>query len=176
MFAGVAPLPIVIAKHSGARIFSNEINRDANKYGRLNAELNKLKNKVIFLDGDIKRIVKKIISSFHRPSLAHPPRRNQNNVNVENMTESIIPRYFDFIIMPRPQLKDSFLEQAFYLSKKGTKIYYYDFCRVGEEKEIVEKIKHEAGKFKKKIKILNIKHAGEIAPYKIRLRVDFVVL
>jgi hypothetical protein len=37
-------------------------------------------------------------------------------------------------------------------------------------------VKSEASKFGKKIKILKIKPAGEIAPYKIRVRVDFEVL
>ncbi len=77
--------------------------------------------------------------------------------------------------MPRPQLNDSFLEQAFMLSKKNTRIYYYDFCREDEINSIVEKIKLKAKNFKKKIKILNIKKAGEIAPYKIRVRIDFKI-
>jgi len=146
MFAGVAPFSIVIAKNSKAeKVFSNEINREANKYGRLNAELNKVKNKIVFVDGDIKRIVKNIKQKF------------------------------DVIIMPRPQLKETFLEQAFYLSKKKTRIYYYDFCKIGDENLIVESIKNEARKAKKKIKILKIKKAGEIAPYKIRVRVDFEI-
>ena len=146
MFAGVAPFSIVIAKNSKAgKVYSNEINREANKYAELNIGLNKLKNKVELISGDIKRVAKKL-------------------------------GCFDVIVMPRPQLKDSFLEQAFALSKKGTRIYYYDFCKVDETDLIVEKIKQEAKKFKKKIKILNVKPAGEIAPYKIRVRVDFQVL
>jgi len=83
---------------------------------------------------------------------------------------------FDVIVMPRPQLKDTFLNEAFKLSKKGTRIYYYDFCKIDELDAIVEKIKWEASKAKKKIKILKIKKAGEIAPYKIRPRIDFQVL
>ena len=62
------------------------------------------------------------------------------------------------------------------LSKKGTKVYYYDFCKVDETNLIVEKIKKQAEKFKRKIKILKVKSAGETAPYKIRVRVDFMVL
>ncbi len=47
MFSGVAPYPIVIAKNSKAKkVYSNEINREANKYAKLNVELNKLKDKV----------------------------------------------------------------------------------------------------------------------------------
>ena len=78
--------------------------------------------------------------------------------------------------MPHPQLKDMFLREAFALSKKGTKIYYYDFCKEEEISSIVEKVKEEAEKAKKKIKIAKIKKAGEIAPYKFRIRVDFKVL
>ena len=56
------------------------------------------------------------------------------------------------------------------------KIFYYDFCREDEKNMIVEKIKQEAGKYRKKIKILKIKTAGEIGAYRIRIRVDFAVL
>ena len=61
MFAGVAPFSIVIAKNSGARrVVSNEINKEANKYAKLNIELNKVKDKVEIVQGDIKRVVKKL--------------------------------------------------------------------------------------------------------------------
>jgi len=148
MFAGVAPFPIVIAKNSNAKkVLSNEMNREANKYAKLNIELNKLKEKVELIPGNIKRVAEKL--------------KKQK---------------FDVIVMPRPKLKDSFLEQAFVFSKKGTRIYYYDFCKTSEVDLITEKIKKEAKKFRKKIKILQVKSAGEIAPYQIRLRVDFRVL
>src|SRR4030042_4914953 len=144
MFAGVAPFSIVIAKNSPAKkVFSNEINREANKYAEMNIGLNKLKNKIELVNGDIKRIA---------------PKLNQK---------------FDVIVMPRPQLKETFLREAFKLSKKGTRVYYYDFCRSDEIDSVIKKILQEAKKFRKSIKILNIKKAGEIAPYKIRIRVDF---
>jgi tRNA G37 N-methylase Trm5 len=134
----------VIAKNSGANVYSNEINREANKYAKLNVELNKVKSKIEFLSGDVKKINLK--------------------------------KKFDVIVMPRPRLKDSFLEQAFKFSKKGTRIFYYDFCKSDEVDFIVDKIKSDAKRFGKKIKILEKKSAGEIAPYKIRVRVDFRVL
>src|SRR3989344_2436519 len=87
-----------------------------------------------------------------------------------------VPAKFDIIVMPRPQLKDTFLHEAFSLSKNGTKVFYYDFCKEEEIPKIVEKIKSEALSAKKKIKVLKIKKAGEIAPYKFRIRVDFRVL
>jgi len=159
MFAGVAPYSIVIAKNSRAKkIYSNEINKKANKYAEMNLELNKVKNKVELIPGDIKKAAEKI-------------RKGKFIVN-----GNLIPSHFEVIVMPRPRLKDSLLKEAFLLSKKNTRIFYYDFCKVGEENKILEKIKKEARIFHKKIKILNIKKAGEIAPYKIRLRVDFEIL
>ncbi|MGD9275680.1 MAG: hypothetical protein PVJ67_00745 [Candidatus Pacearchaeota archaeon] len=149
MFAGVAPYSIVIAKNSDCKkVYSNEINRIANKYAKLNIEKNKLKEKIELINGDIKRIAK----------------------------NKKLNKKFDVIVMPRPQLKDSFLHEAFKLSKKGTRIYYYDFCKIEDKEKIIEKIKNEAKENKKKIKILKIKKAGEIAPYKIRLRIDFKLL
>ncbi len=168
MFAGVAPFSIVIAKNSKAKkVYSNEINREANKYAELNIQLNKLKDKLELVNGDAKKLPEKIIS-LNNPS--HPPKGKVINLHEK------IPRYFDVIVMPRPQLKDSFLKQAFALSKKKTRIYYYDFCKEDEIDSVVEMIKKEAGNAKKKIKILKIKRAGELSPSKIRLRVDFQIL
>jgi tRNA (guanine37-N1)-methyltransferase len=147
MFGGVAPYAIVITKNSKARkIVSVEINRKASKYAKLNVELNKVKDKVEIVQGDVKRVV---------------PR---------------LKKKFEVIVMPRPQLKESFLKYAFKASKKGTRIYYYDFCKTDEKKDVVEKIEAEAKKARKKIKILKTKNAGEIAPYRFRVRVDLKVL
>jgi tRNA (guanine37-N1)-methyltransferase len=147
MFAGVGPYPIVIAKNSDAKIiYSNEINKEANKYAQMNIEMNKMKNRVVLYEGDIKKVV---------------PKTKQK---------------YDYIVMPRPQLRESFLKEAFYLSKKGTIIFYYDFCKEDEKQKIIDKIQNEAKQSRKKIKILRIKNAGEIAPYKMRVRVDFKVL
>lgn len=150
MFAGVAPFSIVIAKNSKPKeIYSNELNREANKYALLNAELNGVKNKINFVNGDIKKVAVKLKEQGKK---------------------------FDFIVMPRPNLKESFLEQAFRVSKKGTIVFYYDFCKVEEQDQIINKIKKKAFESGKKIKILNKKSAGETAPYKMRIRVDFKVL
>jgi len=147
VFAGVAPYSVVIAKKSKAKlVVSNEINREASKYAKLNVELNRLKNKVDVIQGDIKRIAPKL------------------------------KKKFDVIVMPRPNLKETFLKQVFMLSKKGTIIYYYGFSKIDEVDVLIESIKDEAKKNRKKIKILNKKIAGEIAPYRARIRVDFKIL
>ena len=191
MFAGVAPFSIVIAKNSKcSKVYSNEINREANKYAKLNIEKNNLKNKVELVSGDIKRV---IMSGVNTQGCTPPSRsRGRRCENLFKAQKNSFQKFlqgakFDVIVMPRPRLKDSFLKQAFMLSKKNTRIYYYDFCKVGEappgvpqnlwgKKLIIEKIKQEALRAKKKVKILKVKQAGEIAPYKIRVRVDFVVL
>ena len=79
---------------------------------------------------------------------------------------------FDKIVMPRPQLKETFLHFVWKFCKKGTEIYYYGFA--DEPGKILEEIKDNAGK-KIKYKILKVKKAGEIAPYRYRWRVDLLV-
>jgi tRNA (guanine37-N1)-methyltransferase len=82
---------------------------------------------------------------------------------------------FDRIIMPRPNLKDSFLNIAFKSIKKGGSIHYYGFYNKKDKNNLTELINSEAKKAKKKVKIIKITEAGEIAPYKFRYRVDFKV-
>ena len=179
MFAGVAPFSIVIAKNSKTKkVYSNEINREANKYGMLNAKLNKVQDRVEFVNGDIKRIVRKIVAVSKSRSEPVPARPQTPSAfaKVSSRDFSKIPSAFDVIVMPRPQLKDSFLNEAFMLSKKGTRIYYYDFCKIEDIEKIKEKVKQEASRARKNIKILRVKKAGEIAPYKVRVRVDFKVM
>lgn len=199
-FSGVAPFSVVIAKHSRAScVVSNEINRTANKYAKLNAELNKVKDKIAFWDGDIKRIAKKVgkmrsqarglnsLVSDIRQETSRIKNVNQKFKSKLNNKESglTLSKFgrkrdnfpsFDVIVMPRPQLKDTFLDAVFPFCKKGTRIFYYDFCKIEEIEHIVANIKEEARRANKKIRILKVKKAGEIAPYKIRVRVDFKVL
>lgn len=150
MCAGVAPYPIVIAKNSQAeKVYSNEINRKANVYAKLNIERNKLKEKIELVPGNIKKVA---------------PKLKEKGLK------------FDVIVMARPQLKDSFLDEAFMLSKRGTRVFYYDFCLEKDIDSKVEMVKNFAKNNKKKIKISNVKKAGDIGPYKYRIRIDFKVL
>ena len=149
MFAGVAPFPIVIAKIAKPkRIVAIELGRECCKYAAMNVKLNKLKN-IGIMEGDCKKII---------PGLK---RKRQK---------------FGIIVMPRPQLKETFLKEAFSASKKGAIIFYYDFCKEEELAKILEKIKAQAKISKKKVKILEIKKAGDIAPYKYRYCIEFKVV
>jgi len=146
MFSGVSPYPISIAKNSQAgEVYAIELNRTASKYAVKNVEMNKLKN-VTIIQGD----VRKKIPELKRKKLI-----------------------FDRIIMARPQLKDSFLEDAKKVSRKGTIVHFHDFL---PEQEMpgaaIEKIK----KVFPKARIMGWKKIGDIGIRRYRIRVDFKVL
>lgn len=145
LFSGVAPFPIVIAKKTGASVVSVELGRECCKYALGNVKLNKLVDKIKVIQGDVKRLDRLIEKKLK----------------------------FDVVVMPRPQLKDTFLEYIWKFCKKGTRVYYYDFGK--DELEILQKIEKEAENAGKRIRIINFKRAGDIAPYKYRYRADFIV-
>jgi tRNA (guanine37-N1)-methyltransferase len=149
MFAGISPFPIVIAKRTKVnKIYSNELNRKANDYGEINIKKNKVKDKVELVPGDIKKVAKKFSD--------------------EGKT-------FDLILMTRPNLDESFLPEAFMVSKDGTRIYYHAFCHEDDKNKQVEMVKSEAKKAGFEAKILNTKNIGDIAPGKVRFRILFRV-
>lgn len=153
MFAGVGPFSIVIGKNSKAKnVVSVELGRECNKYAKENVKRNKLEN-VEVVGGDVRRVIG---------------------------PEKKVSEKFDRIVMARPNLKDSFLDVAFSVCKKGTEIHYYGFYHLDEVEERDNKLKNlilgEAKKAGKKVKITHISRAGDIAPYKFRYRCDFKIL
>jgi tRNA (guanine37-N1)-methyltransferase len=150
MFGGIAPYAVVISKYSkAAEIISVEINRIASEYAKKNVSLNKLGN-VEIIQGDVKRII---------PLLKKKKMK------------------FDRIVMTRPQLKNTFLHEAFMVAKKGTIIHMHDFS---DEKnmpdESFSRIFDAAAKDKVKYQILQWKKIGDVAPHRYRLRIDFRIL
>ncbi len=92
--------------------------------------------------------------------------------NAKNL-KKLVKGKFDKIVMPRPQIKEAFLEYVWEFCKKGTNIYYYDFgSDIGN---ILKKIYIKSKKARKKIEVIKVKKAGEIAPYRFRFRVDLQV-
>jgi len=145
MFAGVSPFPIAIAKNSKAKKVYS-------------VEINREASKYAKMNVELNKLKGKI---------------EVMQANVKNFAKQ--KKKFDVIVMPRPRLKDSFLKEAFSLSKKGTRIFYYDFSLDSEREDVLDKIKIEAKKAKKKIKILGMKNAGEIGNRRFRVRVDFIM-
>ncbi len=82
---------------------------------------------------------------------------------------------FDFIVMARPNLKETFFKYALNVSGKGTRIYYHLFCNEADLQKNIEKLKEEAKKEKREIKIAGIRKTGDIAPYKFRYGVEIKV-
>jgi tRNA (guanine37-N1)-methyltransferase len=151
MFGGVAPFAIVIAKLSKAKkVVSVELGRECNKYALQNVKRNKLVGRVEIVGGDVRKKV--------------PALKGKS----------------DRIVMARPNLKDSFLDVAFSKIAKGGVIHYYGFSPAkGNVLEDVSDLKKlvlsEAKKARKKIKIVKIKKAGDIGPYRFRYRVDIKI-
>lgn len=147
LFGGVAPFGIVIAKLSKAeRIVSVELGRECCKYAKMNVRLNKVFDRVEIVQGDVRKKLK------------------------------LIGEKFDRIVMPRPNLKDSFLDVVFPRIRKNWFIHYYGFYLEEEREKLRRLIVDEAGKAGRKIKILRIKKAGEIGTYRFRYRADIKVL
>lgn len=143
MFAGVGPYPIVVAKRlkekgKKAVVISSEINKKACEYACENVKLNKLQDYVLVVSGDSKKIGEKLKKSF----------------------------VFDFILMPRPNLKETFLKEALKLGKKGARYYYHGFGSY-------EKVRKEIAKEGKKISNISLRKAGEIGVREYRWLAEF---
>jgi len=146
LFAGVGPFACVIAKNNPK---TSVVSVELGRECCKYALINKRMNKLDNLDvlqGDVKRIL---------------PRLKEK---------------FDIIVMPRPQLKDTFLKEALKAARRGSLIYYYGFSREDELPAVEKELYDEAKKIRKKIKILKVKKTGEIAPYKYRFRIEIKVL
>ncbi len=154
MFSGIGPYGLVIAKNAKpSRIDMIEIGKECCKYARENIELNRVNN-VNVIQGDVKRVIKK------------------GGLIIEN---TFLKTRYDRIIMARPNLKDDFLEQAFYVSSVGTKINYHFFGKKEEMNSFIEAAKKKARKKGLKLHVTRKKKTTEIGPYKYRFRIDFAV-
>ena len=158
MFAGVGPYPCVIAKKSGCHVTSIELGKSCCKYALENVRRNKLLGKIEVLQGDVKKIIKR--------------KGNKGGLIVKG---NWVPLQFDVIVMPRANLKETFLKEAFSIAKKGTRFFFHSFGQIDKRDKDLKEIHDTAKKFKRKIKIERIKKAGDIAPYTYRWRIDFII-
>jgi tRNA (guanine37-N1)-methyltransferase len=76
LFSGVAPYPLVIAKHSqAAKVIAIEANPSAHKYAVENVARNKLGHKVIVIKGDAKKAIPKL--DYDRIVMPWPQRADE---------------------------------------------------------------------------------------------------
>lgn len=148
MFAGVGVYPIVICKMiKPAKIVGVELGRECCKYFKENLRLNKVEEgKIDIIQGDVKRKVDEQLGKF------------------------------DVIVMPRPNLKDTFLKSALSVAKKGTRIFYYGFCKDDELEGMIRELENETTGLGRRVRIVGVNKAGEIAPYKHRWRIEMKVM
>jgi len=151
MFAGVSPLPIVLAKtlkrnKIAAEIVSSELNKKACEYGEKNVQMNKVSEYVKVLCGDSRKLCERLSKKKTK---------------------------FDYIFMMRPNLKETFLDAALKVAKKGTIICYHGF---GEEAGVYGEIIRDVKLVKRKISKLEFRKAGDIGVRKNRYSVKFKVL
>jgi len=146
LFSGCGVYPLIIAKNTDAKeIIGIEINPTAHKYALLNLELNKIKNTIKFILGDVKKILPKI------------------------------SRKFDRIIMPLPKGAENFLALALTKIKKNGFIHFYSFSVQNKHDKIIEIIKVQCKRMKKKCRIINVIKCGQFSPRVNRICVEFKI-
>jgi len=142
MFAGIGPYPITIANKL------KQTNKPFHIYSNeLNPEANTSAKQNIILN----------------------KLQNQITILPGDAKKIKIKGKFDIILMPRPNLKETFLKTALKLSKKGTTIFYHGF---GTKEEVLKEIKKST---KNKISKIKIRKAGDIGPYIFRWQAIFKI-
>jgi tRNA (guanine37-N1)-methyltransferase len=99
MFAGVGPFALSIARHHQVEVYAVDINPDAILYLKRNLELNKLPERIVPLEGDVKELLEGMAIKFDR------------------------------IIMNLPGSALEFLPLALEHLKSGGVVHYYQFSR-----------------------------------------------
>lgn len=146
MFSGVAPYPLIIAKHSKAKeITGIELNPFAHKFAKENVLLNKLQDKITLLKGDVKKVIPKLKKKFDR------------------------------IIMPLPKTSENFLPSAFMACKKSCIIHFYCFAKEDEFDLAKKNILNLCKTINVKCKILRVVKSGQTSPRTYRICIDFKV-
>lgn len=149
MFSGVAPYPLVFAKHSPAKmIYGVELNPAAHKYALKNTALNKLTGKIQLFKGDVKKVVPKLVKAGKK---------------------------FDRIVMPLPKQAEKYLGIGLKAAKKGAIVHLYSFYPEKEIGKAKQKITAACKKAKKSCRLLRIVKVGQQGPRIWRICADFRV-
>lgn len=150
MFSGISVFPIVLARELkknkiNAKIISSELNKKACAFGEENIKLNKVSDVIEIIEGDSRVLCDKFSKKKEK---------------------------FDFIVMLRPNLEDSFIGSAMKVSKKGTIVFYHGF---GTKEFVDKEIERDAKISRKKISDLLFRKSGDISVRDSRWSVSFFV-
>jgi tRNA (guanine37-N1)-methyltransferase len=146
-FAGVGPYPIIFAKNSlMKKAVAIELNPEAVKYLKKNTELNKVKEKIQVIQGDVNKIGEKLKNSFDR------------------------------VVMPMPHGGETFLNAALNTAKKGAVIHFYQVLpKENAFETAIERAKKECEKQGRKFKLLDKRKVRPFSATKMQVVIDFKV-
>jgi tRNA (guanine37-N1)-methyltransferase len=113
MFAGVGPFSVLIAKRTGGKVVSCELNAYAAELHEENDRLNKVEHLVSVINADA--------------------------VDLPELTRS----RFDRVLMPHPSEADRFLPIALKMARKGARIHYYRHVLGKDEAEGASQLREE---------------------------------
>ena len=136
MFGGVGMFSILAAKISKCTVYNIDINPNASLLCEKNIELNKLKGKIISLNGDASEII-------------------------QNKLQNLADR----VLMLLPEKSDEFLETAILATKNNGIIHYYSHIHADKKQNAVKfSEKHYMNTSKVKSKILNSRIVRPVGP------------
>ncbi|MGW8192933.1 MAG: class I SAM-dependent methyltransferase [Desulforhopalus sp.] len=142
-FSGVAPFPLIISRHSGAKcIVGIEKNPLAHAYGKQNLRRNRTQQNIRLLLGDVKRVV---------PNLS---------------------MLFDRVIMPLPGGAERFLPTALNILRPGGWLHFYDLQSKGQAHHSIDKIVGACRTTQRSMVSQRITRCGHCAPRTYRICVD----
>lgn len=148
LFAGVGPFPIVIMKHSKARIaYAIELNPDAVAMLKENLALNRMHGKIEVIQGDVREEADRLIQKFDR------------------------------VLMPLPKGGEDFLPSALKTVKHGGIIHFYQFAEKDSPfEEAVKMVKLRCAEQGRKCLILGENVIRSYSPKIVQVVIDFKVL
>ncbi|UCD03436.1 MAG: class I SAM-dependent methyltransferase family protein [Candidatus Aenigmatarchaeota archaeon] len=149
MFSGVSPSPIIYARFQPKveKVYGIDMNPDAHRYAEQNVIINKVRDKVVPLLGDVRKVATSLKTKFDR------------------------------ITMPLPKGAHGFLDVAFSCIKNKGVIHFYHWDHEDKLYDgALEIIRKEAKKAKKKVKILDRRKILPYGPRIWKICVDFRVL
>ena len=136
MFGGIGMFSILAAKISKCTVYNIDINPNASLLCEKNIELNKLKGKVISLNGDSVKIIQD---------------------KLQNLA--------DRVLMLLPERSDEFLETAILATKNNGVIHYYSHIHADKKQDAVKfSEEHYLNTSKVKSKILNSRIVRPVGP------------
>ncbi len=143
MFSGIAPFPLVIAKHSKAKkIIGLEKNPVAHDYALKNLSLNKKLQNISLFKGDVCSLMPRLGKTFDR------------------------------IVMPLPNKSENYLDTAIESLNKRGWLHFYEFQEKDRSALSIEKIMMASNRCGRDLLATNVFACGHTAPRIFRFCID----